>query len=237
MTEEIKETKLEEKPVEETVSATHDEAEIASEEAEAEAEEAKTVTLEEATTEALQAEATAEDVTETDEADETTSDGEAVSVKVTIESLQSELESVQTEAAKNLEGWQRAVADLANYKRRQGEQAAQRTLEIKANIIREILPALDDLDLAFQNIPDGLNEQEANWVEGFKLVQRKLLKMLEDNNIQTIDAEGEFDPNLHEAVTYEESPDHESNTIIAELRKGYIAGDRVLRPALVRVAQ
>ena len=154
-----------------------------------------------------------------------------------LENLQNELEAAQTEATKNLEGWQRAAADLANYKRRQEEQAGRQRIDITARIIQDVLPALDDLDLAFQNLPESLNEQETSWVEGFKLVQRKLTKLLENNNIQTIITEGDFDPNLHEAVTYEESPDHNSNTIIAELRKGYCMGNRVIRPALVRVAQ
>lgn len=173
-----------------------------------------------------------------DDADEDiTSESDEAQEEPSIESLQSELETLREESAKNLEGWQRAAAEMANYKRRQEEQASRRTADIKANIIKDILPALDDLDLAFQNLPDSLNEQESGWVEGFALVQRKLIKTLENNNIQMISADGDFDPNLHEAVTYEESPDHESNTIIAELRKGYMTGDRVIRPALVRVAQ
>ena len=151
--------------------------------------------------------------------------------------LEEQLAVAQAEVAKNLEGWQRAAADLANYKRRQEEQSKRLIFDITAKIVREILPAIDDLDLAFQNLPETLKEQEANWVEGFKLVQRKLFKILENNNIQPIDTNGQFDPNLHEAVTHEPSPDHASNTIIAELRKGYMIGDRVLRPALVRVAQ
>ncbi len=151
--------------------------------------------------------------------------------------LEEQLAAAQAEAAKNLEGWQRAAADLANYKKRQAEQVQRLRVDITANIIREILPVLDDLDLAFQNVPDTLSEQEASWVEGFKLVQRKLLKILENNNIQPIDTDGEFDPNLHEAVTHESSPDHETNAIIAEVRKGYTFDSRVLRPALVRVAQ
>lgn len=151
--------------------------------------------------------------------------------------LEEQLAAAQAEAAKNLEGWQRAAADLANYKKRQAEQVQRLRVDITANIIREILPALDDLDLAFQNVPDTLSEQEASWVEGFKLVQRKLLKILENNNIQPIDTDGEFDPNLHEAITHESSPDHQTNTIIGEVRKGYTIDNRILRPALVRVAQ
>ncbi len=148
-----------------------------------------------------------------------------------------ELETAQAEAKKNLDGWQRATAELANFKKRQEERAKQRREEIIANIISQIFPALDDFDLAFQNLPETLTEQENNWVEGFKLVQRKLLKILENNNVEIIDAQGEFDPTLHEAVTHEASDEHESDAIIAELRKGYKLNDRILRPALVRVAQ
>ncbi len=154
-----------------------------------------------------------------------------------VEELQAELETARAEAAKNLDGWQRATAELQNFKRRQAEQAARREEELTAKIIAQLFPVLDDLDLAFQNIPDTLTEQEANWVEGFKLVQRKLLKILDDYNVESIATDGEFDPNLHEAVTHEASDEHDSNAIIAELRKGYKRGDRVLRPSLVRVAQ
>ncbi len=154
-----------------------------------------------------------------------------------ITQLQKQLEESQAETQKNLEGWQRAAADLANFKRRQSEQSTRLRADITSSIITDVLAALDDLDLAFQHLPEGLNEQEANWVEGFRLVQRKLFKVLETNKVQVVETEGQFDPNIHEAVTYEESDDHESNMIIAELRKGYKIGDRVLRPALVRVAQ
>jgi len=151
--------------------------------------------------------------------------------------LQTQLEAAQAESAKNFDGWQRALAELANYKKRQAEQNTRRREDNIAKIISQIFPVLDDLDLAMQNIPQSLSEQEQNWVQGFELVQRKLLKILEDNNVEAIDISGEFDPNLHEAVTHEDSPDHESNTIIAELRKGYKLENRVLRPSLVRVAK
>lgn len=151
--------------------------------------------------------------------------------------LQTQLESAQAESAKNFDGWQRALAELANFKKRQAEQNTRRREDNIANIISQIFPVLDDLDLAMQNIPQSLTEQEQNWVQGFELVQRKLLKVLEDNKVEVIDSNGEFDPNLHEAVTHEDSPDHASNTIIAELRKGYKLENRVLRPSLVRVAK
>ena len=170
---------------------------------------------------------------EMDAVDESSDDDAAQEIA----NLEKQLEEAQAKATKNMEGWQRAAADMANYKKRQEELTTRRREETISYIISQIFPALDDLDLAFQNVPEDLNENEKNWVEGFNLVQRKLIKVLEKNNVELISTEGEFDPNLHEAVTHEDSADHESNAIIAELRKGYKLGKRVLRPSLVRVAQ
>ncbi len=152
-------------------------------------------------------------------------------------SLEEELELARQEAAKNFEGWQRAAAELANYKRRQEEQLKLQRDRIKGEVLEGIISALDDMDLAFQNVPEEIDGQLVGWVEGFRLVQRKLNKVLEDQNVMPIDTEGEFDPNVHEAVSYEESDEHEEGEIIGELRKGYQVGSRVLRPALVRVAK
>jgi molecular chaperone GrpE len=86
-------------------------------------------------------------------------------------------------------------------------------------------------------MPEELDGQLIGWVEGFRLVQRKLDKTMEDQNVMPISTNGEFDPNFHEAVSYEESDEHEEGQIIGELRKGYQIGNRVIRPALVRVAK
>jgi molecular chaperone GrpE len=152
-------------------------------------------------------------------------------------SLEEQLEQAQQEAAKNMEGWQRAAAELANFKRRQEEQRKLQRDRIKAEVLEGVISVLDDLDLAFQNVPEELDGQLIGWVEGFRLVQRKLDKTLDEQNVMPIDTEGEFDPNFHEAVSYEESDEHEEGQIIAEVRKGYQIGNRVLRPALVRVAK
>ncbi|MCB0163408.1 MAG: nucleotide exchange factor GrpE [Anaerolineae bacterium] len=151
--------------------------------------------------------------------------------------LRAELKQAQEEAAKNLENWQRTAAELANYKRRQEEQFKLQRDRIKSEVLEGVISALDDLDLAFQNLPEDLNGQLIGWVEGFRLVQRKLGKILDDQNVMPIDTAGQFDPNYHEAVSYEETDDHDTDHIIAELRKGYQIGSRVIRPALVRVAR
>jgi molecular chaperone GrpE len=108
---------------------------------------------------------------------------------------------------------------------------------IKTEVLEGVISALDDLDLAFQNLPESLDGQLVGWVEGFRLVQRKLHKILDEQNVMPVNTSGEFDPNFHEAVSYEESEGHDTDDIIAELRKGYQIGNRVIRPALVRVAR
>lgn len=154
-----------------------------------------------------------------------------------LDALHAELDAAREEAGRNLENWQRTAAELANFKRRQEEQMKLQRDRIKAEVLEGVISALDDMDLAFQNVPAELNGQLVGWVEGFRLVQRKLHKILDDQNVMPIDTSGKFDPNFHEAVSYEEHNDHDTDHIIAELRKGYQIGSRVIRPALVRVAR
>jgi len=151
--------------------------------------------------------------------------------------LEEQLASAQQEAAANLESWQRTAAELANFRRRQEEQLKLQRNMIKSEVLQGVISALDDMDLAFQNVPGELDGQLIGWVEGFRLVQRKLDRILEEQNVTPIKAEGQFDPNVHEAISYEESEDHAEGDIIAEIRKGYQVGNRVLRPAMVRVAR
>lgn len=167
-------------------------------------------------------------------------EAEAIEEEAAVEeepTLEEQLELARQEAGQNLEGWQRAAAELANYKRRQEEQLKLQRDRIKGELLEGVLSALDDMDLAFQNVPEEIDGQLVGWVEGFRLVQRKLHKVLDEQNVMPINTEGQFDPNFHEAVSYEESEEHEEGDIIGELRKGYQIGSRVLRPALVRVAK
>jgi molecular chaperone GrpE len=171
------------------------------------------------------------------EANETVSTVTPVEAAEETPSLEEQLEQVRQEAARNLENWQRSVAELANFKRRQEEQSKLQRDRIKAETLEGVISALDDLDLAFQNLPEELNGQLLGWVEGFRLVQRKLDKIIDEQNVAVINTQGKFDPNFHEAVSVEESEAHSEGDIIAELRKGYQIGNRVIRPALVRVAK
>jgi len=75
------------------------------------------------------------------------------------------------------------------------------------------------------------------WAEGMELVYRKMVNLVEASGVTRMQVEGDFDPNRHEAITHEDSPDHQSGQIIEVVQQGYLIGDRVLRPALVRVAR
>ena len=152
-------------------------------------------------------------------------------------SLEEALDLARKKATEFEDNWKRAVAELANYKRRQEEQRKLQRDRIKGEVLEGVVSALDDMNLAFQNLPEELDGQVVGWVEGFRLVQRKLDKILDDQNVMPISTEGKFDPNFHEAVSHEENEDHKDGDIIAELRKGYQIGSRVIRPALVRVAK
>ncbi len=150
--------------------------------------------------------------------------------------LRSELEEAKKQSIENLEGWQRERADFANYKRRVDRDQQTLAQTLTGEIVKKYLVVLDDLERALKMRPqDG---EGAVWAEGVELILRKMLGILDAEGVTRIEAGGtEFDPNLHEAVTHEESPDHNSNEIIEVVQQGYRIGDRVLRPARVRVAQ
>jgi molecular chaperone GrpE len=148
--------------------------------------------------------------------------------------LQHQLDELREQSEQNLANWQRSAADFANYKRRSEEERSALGEFSKAVLITKLLGVLDDFDRALESVPDEAHE---GWVEGIRLVERKLRSVLESEGVTQIEALGQpFDPNLHEAVVHEETTEHPDNQVIAELQRGYRLRDRVIRPALVKVA-
>ena len=162
--------------------------------------------------------------------------GEAALPAPDLDTLQQELAAVTAQAAEYLDGWQRARAEFANYKKRVEKEQSEAYQNAAARIIARYLDVLDDFDRAMKDQPaDG---ETAKWSEGISLIYRKFQALLEAEVVARIEAEGrEFDPNLHEAVTHEDSDDHAAGHVIEVLRQGYRLGERVVRPALVRVAK
>jgi molecular chaperone GrpE len=152
-----------------------------------------------------------------------------------LDDLITRLQTAEEESAKNLDGWQRSQAEFVNYRKRVERDQGRMYEEAAARVIKRFLPVLDDLDRALQNRPsDG---EAGEWANGMELIYRKLQTILENEGVTTMEVEGEmFDPNLHEAISQTESPEHESGQIIEVIQQGYMIGDRVLRAALVWVA-
>ena len=150
--------------------------------------------------------------------------------------LRQELEEQKAKAAEYLDGWQRARAEFANYKKRIEKEQEDMIKSANGAFIAKLLPVMDDFERAFQTMP--LDLMGMTWLEGMALIQRKLQMLLEQERVTVIETEGQvFDPTLHQAVTHEESEEHEEGQIIGEVQKGYKMGDKVLRPSLERVAK
>jgi molecular chaperone GrpE len=154
-------------------------------------------------------------------------------VSAELEELKKQLAEAQSLAAEYKDGWQRSVADFQNYKRRVDAEKSETYQTAVGNIIKSYLPVLDDLERALAARPANLS-----WADGIDLICRKLQSILEAEGIKRIETEGQtFDPNFHEAISQEPSEGHESGQIIAVIRNGYMLGDKVIRPAMVRVAK
>lgn len=150
--------------------------------------------------------------------------------------LQHDLDEAKSQSQEYLEGWQRARAEFANYKKRVARDQEDARLRIAAETLTKYLDVIDDLERALKERPE--DGEAAAWAEGIELIYRKMYGVLETEGVEVIDAEGEhFDPTMHEAIAHDESDDHEEGQVIEVVQPGYRLGDRVLRPAMVRVAK
>lgn len=150
-----------------------------------------------------------------------------------IDDLKAALLEEKRKAAEYLADAQRERADYQNLKKRT-EQDKQESLKwSNAELIRSILPAIDDMERAFTMVDTQF--KDSKWVEGFRIIQRQLQEALKTHGCTEIECVGKpFDPSLHEAVTYEEG---DEGTVISEHRKGYMMKDKVLRASQVGVGK
>ena len=161
------------------------------------------------------------------EPEDQNSETEPESIEVEdIEALKEALAEEKVRAESNLANWQRAEADFINYKRRSEQEREEAIRFANSALILGLLPVLDDLERAFAAIPHRI--AKLGWVEGVKLIDRKLRASLEAQGVSRIEALGEpFDPHLHEAVRQDSG---EEGIVIEEVQKGYKLHDRVIRP-------
>ena len=145
------------------------------------------------------------------------------------------LTALQAEVQRNLDGWQRALADFQNYKRRVAREQDELRTKVALDTLADLLPIVDDFERALASLPAEL--QGNPWADGIALIAAKLQKLLADYEVTAIDPVGEtFDPNRHQALSTAESDQYASGQVMQTLQKGYQCGDILLRPALVIVA-
>ncbi len=148
-----------------------------------------------------------------------------------IAGLKKELAELKDKADSYLGGWQRSQADFANFKRRSGEEREEARRLANAAVVLSLLPVLDDFERAIDAVPEecaGLG-----WVDGVRLIERKLRAALESHGLSEIKALGKpFDPNFHEAVMQGKGKE---GVVVGETEKGYRLNDRVIRPSKVIV--
>ena len=139
-------------------------------------------------------------------------------------------------AAEYLDALLRERAAFLNYKRRAEAEREEAAHKAVANLLKKLLPVVDDFDRALAHMPD--DAQGSAWAEGVLAIARKLHAVLESEGIERIESLGQpFDPNLHEAVAFDDSGEGGHDTVSEVYAHGYRKGDRVIRPAMVRVSR
>jgi molecular chaperone GrpE len=151
-------------------------------------------------------------------------------------SVEAQLDDLRRKSETYLDLAQRAQADFVNYKRRTAQELEQKIRDANASLLTQLLPVLDDLDRALDNVPADIAEH--SWPQGIGLIGQKLGNLLTQQGLEPIGEEGDlFDPRIHEAVAYEEHPTYDEGQVATVYRTGYRLRDRVLRPAQVVVAR
>ncbi len=161
------------------------------------------------------------------------SDGAPAAAAPAEPTLEERLVRAQADAQKYLDNWRRAEADFQNYKRRAEQERDDLRRFAGISLISNLLPIVDDLERAFGSLDSGL--AGLTWLDGLRLIYRKLVMLLENAGVRPIEAAGQpFDPRYHEAVAH---VDGEDGKVLSEVQRGYMLHDRVLRPAMVVVGK
>ncbi len=155
-----------------------------------------------------------------------------------IAELRKQLDEALAKANEYLNGWQRERAEFINYKKRIEREQSQGGMNAFGNAIRRYLDIADDLARALKDKNRPTESNGLIWADGIDLIYRKLVAAFESDGVKMIDTKGQFfDPSKHEAISHEDSAEHESGQIIDVVQPGYTLGERVIRPARVRVAR
>jgi molecular chaperone GrpE len=150
--------------------------------------------------------------------------------------LEAELATARDEVRAAQDRWMRERADLENLKRRSAKERQDAVRFGNESLLRDLLPVIDNLERAIGAASGGGNGKSL--VEGVDLLRKSFLDTLQRHGVERVPAAGaRFDPAVHEAVAYVESPSHEAQQVIEEHQAGYRLNDRLLRPAMVTVSK
>lgn len=168
--------------------------------------------------------------------EETTEDGDTLPTKDVVKKLREDLKKAREEKQEYLTGWQRAKADYVNLERSEETKRKELRAHITAGFVEDLLPTLDSFDMAFAN-KEAWEKVDENWRAGVEYIYQQLVRTVEDYGVKKVGVLGEvFNPTIHEAIemvpTEQEDQDH---TIASVIQYGYTAGERIIRPARVKV--
>jgi molecular chaperone GrpE len=153
-----------------------------------------------------------------------------------IAELEAAVAKLEQEKKENFDKYLRAVADLENYRKRGKRDLDDARAEAKTKVLKEMLPVVDNLERAVEHAEKS--GEPGAVVDGVRLVLRQFLTSFERVDVTPVDAANQpFDPNLHEAISQQETDEFPPGTVVQVLQRGYRLGDRLLRPALVVVAK
>jgi molecular chaperone GrpE len=151
-----------------------------------------------------------------------------------------ELKRVESELAETQDRLARRQADFENYRKRTDRERGETHDRVVADVITKLLPVIDNLRRALEaerSLEANESEEFSHFLQGVELINKQLNEVLEALGLETVPAMGEhFDPHVHEAVVSEPTDEYEPETVIQELARGYRLGERLLRPAMVKVA-
>jgi molecular chaperone GrpE len=147
-----------------------------------------------------------------------------------------DVEALKRERDDSYDRLLRKTAEFDNYRKRIERERREQADHVVTDLLTELLNVVDDFERALAAGTAG--ERDSSYRKGIELNHTKLQDLLRKRGVRAIDALGaDFDPNVHQAVLHESSPGHREGEVIGELRKGYMLGDRLLRPAMVKVAK
>lgn len=152
--------------------------------------------------------------------------------------ISEQIRAAEEEAKSHYDKLLRVMAEFENFKKRMKKEHEEQIEYANNKLLMEILPALDDLGRVLEHLPPDMSDDVHKFADGVSLAQKSLFAALARFGLKEIETMGSaFDPALHEAIATVESDSSEPGTIIAVHRKGYMLGNRLLRPAMVTVAK